>query len=269
MTSPALQSDDPGGIRAHEARFRAYVQSVRAAEKGDDGPHALKLEHTFAVLDAARAIADAERLDAPYRRAVLLAALYHDVARFEQYLRFRTFRDADSFNHALAGVKILRREGFLAGEMAAVRRIILAAVGLHNRFALPPGLPRDVLRAAHIVRDADKLDILRIMNAHLSRPGPYNPTVVLGLPDDPRAAGRAVLDAVAAGRIPSYRDLVCVNDFRVLLGSWVFDMHFPSSRRRFLEDGNGRALVAGLPADGPHATARSRLLAALDEGQPR
>lgn len=269
MISPAFQSSDQTGMRAHEARFRAYVQSVREAENGDDGPHALKLEHTFAVLDAARAIAEAEGLEASYRRAVLLAALYHDVARFEQYLRFRTFRDADSFNHALAGVKILRREGLLAGETKAARRIILAAVGLHNRFALPQGLPRDVLLAAHIVRDADKLDILRVMNAHLSRPGPHNPTVVLGLPDDPRAAGQAVLEAVAAGRIPSYRDLTCVNDFRVLLGSWFFDMHFPSSRRRFLSDGNGRAIVAGLPAGGAHAAARSLLLTALDAVTPR
>lgn len=46
-------------------------------------------------------------------------------------------------------------------------------------------MPEGVALAANVVRDADKLDILRVMDEHLSGPGPYNPTVVLQLPNEP------------------------------------------------------------------------------------
>lgn len=162
-------------------------------------PMDLKLRHTMAVLGNARRIAASEGFGVALTRACLLAALYHDVARFEQYLRYHTFKDRESCNHGQLGVKILKREARLAGEDAATRKIVLAAVGLHNRFALPAHLPRETELAAHVVRDADKLDILRIMDEHLGGPGPYSPTVVLNLPDDP-APGRGSRAARGQGR---------------------------------------------------------------------
>lgn len=148
-------------ISPHEQWFAAYAARERAKEQGDPAPMDLKLRHTMAVLDNARRVTASEGFDAALTRACLLAALYHDVARFEQYLLYHTFRDRESCNHGLLGVKILKREARLAGEDNATRKIVLAAVGLHNRFSLPAHLPRETELAAHVVRDADKLDILR------------------------------------------------------------------------------------------------------------
>lgn len=140
------------------------------------------------------------RFAPPLDRACLLAALYHDVARFEQYLRLHTFRDRESCNHGQWGVRILKLRTAPEGRNAAVRKLVLAAVGLHNRFALPAGLPEGMARICHAVRDADKLDILRVMDEHLSGPRPYCPTVVLSLPDDPALHSDKVLDDALAGR---------------------------------------------------------------------
>lgn len=256
-------------ISQHEEWFAAYAARERARERRDPAPMDLKLKHTMAVLDNARRMAESEQFAPALARACLLAALYHDVARFEQYLRYRTFRDGESCNHALLGVKILKREARLAGESAATRAIVLTAVGLHNRFALPAHLPRETELAAHVVRDADKLDILRVMDEHLSGPGPYSPTVVLNLPDDPALAGQAVLRAALEGRVAAYADLRSVNDFRVLLNTWFFDMHFAASRRQFVTDGHARRLLEGLPTNATYGPARAALLARLDGAAAR
>ncbi|WP_165072012.1 HD domain-containing protein [Desulfovibrio sp. ZJ200] len=250
-------------ISLHEQWFAGYAARKRARELHDAAPLDLKAAHTRAVLENARRMALHEKFEPPLARACLLAALYHDLGRFEQYLRFHTFRDRESCNHGLLGVKILKREARLAGEDARTRKTVLAAVGLHNRFALPAHLPRTVELAAHVVRDADKLDILRIIDEHLSGPGPCSPTVVLNLPDDPALSGEAVLRAAAEGRVAAYADLRSVNDFRVLLGTWFFDMHFATSRRQFVEDGHARRLLEALPPVPPYGPARAALLERL------
>ncbi|MDE5879449.1 MAG: HD domain-containing protein, partial [Desulfovibrio sp.] len=236
-------------IAEHEAWFLDYARKERALETGDASPIDLKMRHSREVLATARAIVAESDLPPELRRAALLAALYHDVARFEQYRRYRTFRDRESCNHGLLGVRILKREGRLTDEPAPLRRRVLAAVGLHNRFALPPGLPEATAQVTHLVRDADKLDILRIMHENLSGPRPYHPTVVLGLPDDPGLVSETVLSAARRGKVASYADLTSVKDLRVLLGTWLFDMHFPASRRQFASAGHARSLLEGLPAD--------------------
>ena len=143
-------------ISCHEAWFAAYAAREREKEcrrdGGDPSPMDLKLHHTMQVLAHARAIVAGGRFAPPLDRACLLAALYHDVARFEQYLRWHTFRDRESCNHGQWGVRILKREQRLKDETPAVRKLVLAAVGLHNRFALPAGLPEGMARICHAVQ---------------------------------------------------------------------------------------------------------------------
>lgn len=251
-------------IATHLEWFHTYAARERAREQGDASPMDLKLRHTMQVLRHAGEIVAAGAFAPPLPRACLLAALYHDVGRFEQYLRWHTFRDRESCNHGQLGVRILRREQCLADETPQVRRLAMAGVGLHNRFALPRRVPACAALVANVVRDADKLDILRIMDEHLAGPGPYNPTVVLRLPDDPSLAGPRVLEDVRAGRVAAYADLRSVNDFRLLLGTWFDDLHFAASRRAFLQEGHARRLLAGIPDASPQASLRDLLLRRLE-----
>ena len=254
-------------IAPHISWFKAYAARERAKEHGDAGPMDLKLKHTMAVLENARHTAEGERFDSRTTRTCLLAALYHDVARFEQYLRYRTFRDKDSCNHGQMGVRILKRERRLVDEPLEARHTIMAAVGLHNRFALPPHTPQQVELVANVVRDADKLDILRVMDEQLSAPGPYNPTVVLQQPDDQTLCSEAVMRDVREGRVAAYADLRCVNDFRLLLGTWFFDLHFAASRKKFLTDGHAERLLRGMPDAAPQAATRDYMLRLLEQAR--
>lgn len=252
-------------ISEHETWIRDFVRRRIQQASGDRQPLDLKLRHTFRVLDNARRIIAGAGVTGDMARAAGLAALYHDIARFDQYLRFGTFRDALSRNHGAWGVQIIKREKRLASETHYVRRLALIGVCFHNRLSLPDELNGNQSIVCNIVRDADKLDILRVMHEHLSAPGPYNPTVVLSLPDDPALVSDAVINAALAGRGAAYHELASVNDFRLLLGTWYYALNFPASRSLFRAAGYGAELVRSLPVNGAYARAREKILRDIGE----
>ena len=234
-----------------------------------DLPLWLKLEHSAKVLENASRILEhqplqldwadwadwADRADwtdgAEFSRAALLAALYHDIGRFEQYTRWRTFTDAKSINHGQLACRVIKRNNFLESETSWVRRQVLTAVCLHNARSIPAGLNSDYLPVLKLLRDADKLDIFRVMAWEL-RPGNVSdPAVIMHTRDLPGAYSPEILRLVRSGRTGSFADLSYLNDLRILLGSWIFDLNYPASKKILSEDGNYEKILAGLPQDIP------------------
>lgn len=253
-------------INGHIDKFMDYANGRLSEAKGDDFPLRLKIEHTLNVLEYVRRIVESERPARDIGRAVLLAALYHDFGRFRQYLRYGTFQDRTSCNHGFLGTRELKAEKMLDDEPAEIAHLALAAVALHNRHALPKNLPAAVLFAAWTVRDADKLDILRIMDEHLSGTGPSHPTIILSLPEDATLHSKKVLACAMAGEPVRYSDLLSRNDFRVLLGSWFYDMHFDETRREFTATGHAKNLIRQLPDNEIYGPVRNKLLASFKAG---
>lgn len=254
-------------IASHEAWFADFVQAYYQREQGDAAPIALKITHSAQVLlHARRIIASPEGAEVDCAqagllpRAILLAALYHDVGRFPQYARWHTFKDSLSTNHGLLGVKTLKAHAALAAEPPALRALVLAAVGLHNKFAVSTALPPAVQYVTHAVRDADKCDIIRIMAEELGKTGPKNKAVVLHVQDDPALWTPKVVDDICAGRVAAYADLRSVNDFKLLLVSWLYDLRFAVSRHYLASTGHIEALLAQLPPDAPVQKAKAHLL---------
>lgn len=246
--------------KEHMQWLKAFVADRKAATSRDPAPLDLKLQHTAQVLANIRHIAKEEQFASDLAHTAWLAAIYHDLARFDQYVQYGTFKDALSRNHGLWAVELLIKLDRLAGETARARRTICTAIAVHNRLSLPQGLAGDSLPVANALRDADKLDILRVMDEHLRGPGPYNPTVVLSLPDDPDLHSPQIIADALAGKPASYADLRSVNDFRVLLGTWLFGMTTPTSRRMFAQNGHAKTLLAALPERGPYAEVRAMIL---------
>ena len=254
-TKPSVWDD----IACHEARFEAFASRYLHEHPG--AMLELKREHTYNVLELARTITAQEQLGPEEGRAALLAALYHDTGRFPQYVRWRTFSDAQSENHGYLGVRVVRQEKFLALEPERIRKGVLIAIALHNRYRLP-ALPEPYDLITHVVRDADKLDIMRIMAQHLAKPIPTR-DVVLHVKDDPLAWSAAIADKVLRGEVPSYTELRYINDFRILLGSWIHDLHFPSARSACARSGHIEAVLEGLPPAPELASVKKYLLGVL------
>jgi putative nucleotidyltransferase with HDIG domain len=250
-------------LRGHAERFTAYVQSFFSGNAEQDKQFALKLEHTRRVLENAGRIAEEESGFAgeTSRRALLLGALYHDVGRFAQFRDYGTYADVLSRNHGALGAAILRREGFLADVDPRLRVLARTAVCLHNRFAIPAGVTGEGRLALLGVRDADKLDILRVMEEHIGPGGTPDDAVVMHLKDDPCAFNPHILEALEAHRVASFKDMRVINDFRLLLCTWIFDLNYRTSRRLLADSGRLENLVASL-SGAPEA--RKRAAAAVE-----
>lgn len=228
--------------------FMRYTRSFFVEDPETDPPLRLKQEHTLRVLANAGAIADKEAAfaDPALRRALLLAALYHDVGRFEQFWQYKTFSDAASCNHGILGSRILRRQGMLAGESRECRQTVLCAVAVHNRFRLPDAFSGAARTVAEGMRDADKIDILRVLRGNLEAGATPDPVVVMFLKDEPDRYSPAILDSLEQGRVASFLDMQYINDFRLLLCTWLYDLKFSASLAVVRESGHVEAIVSGL-----------------------
>ena len=261
-------------ISSHKFFFTAFFESFLLREQEDSAPLRLKYEHSIRVLEHVEQLLKDEEFEAAavclplpvplLERAALLAALYHDVARFPQFYCWRTFRDKSSVDHGRFGVKILKSEAALRAERQELRRLVQSALVLHNRYCLPPKLPPEIRLITDAVRDADKLDICRVFAAHLTSGEPRSSTVLLAVKDDPKLYSPQVIEDALARRVASYGDLQSINDFCVLLGTWQYDLRFAFSRKRLAHEGHLQQLIETLPLLPAFHVVREQILADIN-----
>lgn len=244
-TEPFSPDHAAADVVWHQERFFGFIAPYLEGERCV--PLEIKKEHTAQVLARAEQLVNAKNgFSLLSGRAALLAALYHDIGRFPQFARWKTFSDARSENHGTLGVRVLEQKDFLKDEPEAVRRLVLAAVGLHNAYQLPSNLDPETALVTHAVRDADKLDIFRVLSRHFNEAVPSG-EVVLHVRNEPERWSAHVAESVLAGNVPSYADMTYINDFRMLLASWLRDMHFADSRRALARSGYVEIVLSGLP----------------------
>ena len=218
------------------ARYAAYVDTFRV--EGELPPMMeLKRVHTQRVVENARAIAAGEAFDANVARVCEAAALLHDTGRYEQLRRYNTFRDSDSVDHAVFSHDIVKEKGWLDG--LAERQAILDAVLFHNRRDLPEGLDAVTRTASQTVRDADKLDIFRVLEHQVATTDwRHDCTAFWNLPTTARP-NAAVLAAIRAGRPVDYQNIKSLADFVLIQVGWmVSGLAYATTRRLCAERGH-------------------------------
>ncbi len=148
-------------IEKAKNEFENYVESYNPKDK----KIALKIGHTKNVTSAAEEIAVSLNLNEEDKNLAILIALLHDIGRFEQIKRYNTFNDGASIDHANFGVHLLFEEGLIRKfiETKEFDEIINKAIYNHNKLNIQEGLTDRELLHAKIIRDADKIDIFRIL----------------------------------------------------------------------------------------------------------
>lgn len=136
----------------------------------------LKAEHTYRVSELCQRIAEASDLSEEDTDLAWLLGMLHDVGRFEQVRRFGTFMDSQSVNHAEFGAELLFEDGlikeFIDAEIPDME-LLRNAVAWHSAYRLPENLDDRTKMFCDILRDADKVDILRV-NVEFSFEDIYN-----------------------------------------------------------------------------------------------
>lgn len=227
--------------------FKRYVATFRAASDAEQRNYDLKVEHTGLVRDVMERLSSSLELSAQERSLAAAIAICHDVGRFPQFRDYGTFNDTVSANHATLAVQTLKRGGVLDDLDDGCRNTLLQAVALHNVFMLPDELDPAVRRFALLIRDADKLDIWRVLIDYFcSEPEQRASAVVWELPATGVCSTQA-LEVVCAGKILHRSLLQSADDFILLQLSWAFDLNFDESFRILAERGYIETLAGLLP----------------------
>jgi len=244
--------------------FEKFVQTYNDIDEEGFRNILLKVEHTRKVGENMALLAAGEGLTTKDARIADAVALLHDVGRFPQFRRWRTFRDSDSDNHARLGIEVLREQGVLDGFPAAERLLIEEAVRFHNLLALPLRFKSPTALFIRLIRDADKLDIWRVFQDYFRQPEELRPSAVtLGFPDLP-GVSPACIRELAAGRVIRLENVRVLNDFKLLQISWVYDLNFRSSYCLLQQRGHIPTLAATIPLDESAAQAVALAVATID-----
>lgn len=162
-----------------EDTFKKYTDNYDTS----DEKIKLKVDHTYRVAALSERIAISLGLDKADTDLAWLIGMLHDIGRFEQLKNYGTFSDADSIDHAHYGVHLLFDEGLIwkfvdktkskvdieddksedklkkeFSELGILKTVIFN----HSAYRIEDGLSERVIMFCNIIRDADKIDILKV-----------------------------------------------------------------------------------------------------------
>lgn len=244
MQTFSIGEDTVSGFRSW---FIRYVKSFQSSDPVMNRSFALKKEHTLRVCKEILNLGGLLGLHLEEGFIAETAALFHDIGRFEQYKRFRTFADSRSENHAELGIKVLKEDHVLDALERVPRDLIIKSILYHNRLSIPENETEACLLFSRLLRDADKLDILHIVTEYYQRSGSERSAAIeLDLPETSDVS-ESVLNNLRTGRLVSSKDLKSVNDFKLLQLGWVYDINFKPTFQIISDRGYFTAIRNVLP----------------------
>ncbi len=154
-------------------QFAAYTRNYDPTEP----KIALKIIHTYKVADNCERIAKSLGLSGDMIDFCWLSGMLHDAGRFEQIKRYNTFIDSQSVDHAEFGADLLFGRGNQTGNVESTNTRLIEnyiddrsmddvmdiVIRQHNKFKVSDTLPENTTMLCNILRDADKIDIFRVV----------------------------------------------------------------------------------------------------------
>lgn len=205
---------------------------------------ALKIRHTYRTAALCEMIAAQEGFDDELRDAAWLAGMLHDIGRFVQLAEYDTFMDALSIGHARLSARMLFDEGLIAefiDTSVCDFRLLEAmhtAIALHSDWRLPEDLDEATWHLCAILRDADKIDILRVNHEESTEviyPFSEEELLMSGLtPEVMRAFDAQETVPTALKELPA--------DYALGHCAFGWELVFPASKKAVIEQGYLRKL---------------------------
>jgi len=190
----------------------------------------LKREHTLKVCEEIKSLAEAIGFSQEKTMLAYIIALFHDIGRFEQFYRFGTFDDSCSLNHAALSVDIVKSDGFIEDIPEAYHDLIFRTIINHNIPFFQVRENDDVAMFTKLLRDADKLDIWRVVTQDELRQ-------ILEWKDqtDKYDVPDAIFQRFLDHQIITLDLVRSVNDMRLLRIGWIFDINLSATFERIIE----------------------------------
>ncbi len=244
--------------------FREFAESFETNSYEDWSAIRLKIDHSLRVFKNARTLIEHNEIGNLLGETAMLAALFHDIGRFPQYRKYKTFNDGRSVNHGYLGASVLKKQEILKALPVERQRQIFSAIALHNKNKIPGHVSPELQTICHVVRDSDKLDIFKVMLEHFSG-GVDDPTIVLEAIPHPDNYTQQMYDNVFYGRPCLYKDIYWTNDFKLILANWSYHLNFPISYRLFYDSGLFDEIFEHLPQKIEFQLLKKKLLAVIEQ----
>ncbi len=138
-------------------------------------PIKLKYLHSLKVMDLCEKIAESLDLSEEDLWLSKLTGLFHDIGRFPQWVTYGTFSDAKSISHAHFGAELMEMgliDRFNFELTEEEKHLLLVSIYHHTDRVLPESMSKRERLFCDIVRDADKIDILRYFTMHMCKGDP-------------------------------------------------------------------------------------------------
>lgn len=219
------------------AWFEDYVCEFERMQGGLHPLLELKVDHSRRVAHNCREIAEGIGSEGETANCCEAIGLLHDIGRFRQFAQYGTLSDKDSIDHGEAGYLLLQDLGTLAYLMKSDQQAILNSVRYHNRREIPEDIPEASLPYLEVVRDADKLDILRIVVEELNKDGFQHLDDIKTGVSRSFQPSQAAVDEVLQRRSMAMDTVASLGDFLLLQLSWVYDLNHSPARRMLLQSG--------------------------------
>ncbi|MGD9873811.1 MAG: HD domain-containing protein [Kiritimatiellia bacterium] len=220
----------PGELR----RIRTWFDDYAARFAGGNGvlhPFLkLKYDHSFKVAENSRRIALALGWSEEDALAAEALGLLHDTGRFTQFAEFGSFIDAKTIDHGERGWEVIRCGETLAECSSRDQKHIMVGVRYHNRKDIPDHFDADTMSFLKLIRDADKIDIMRVVNEAAVNCTDQEFTEMF--PGVTRQGGEnpEFVAAMRAGKNPSFAMVKTLADIWIMLDSWRNQLNFEPSR---------------------------------------
>ena len=202
--------------------FKEYVHTFYSTNADIQKHILLKEEHTEKVMKYCVELAKNLRLNQRQQQIAELIGLFHDLGRFKQYNLYRTFNDHLSENHAELGLKEIAKLNIRKFMTPEEWREFCFAIKYHNAIAIPQTANRKQYLFATIIRDADKLDIYRVLAPFLTPPSPEGYSKVL-------------IDDLLLGRQSKFTNLKTPDDYKLVRLCWIYDINYSWTLGKIVE----------------------------------
>lgn len=148
-----------------EKEFKIFEEYINKNYDMSNNLVSLKYIHTLMVVKIMALICEKMKLEDEDIRLALYIALFHDLGRFDEIKIRKEFNNI-KFDHALYSNKVLFEKNFI--EKFAISEddynLIKSAIYYHNKKDLDDGLTEREQLFCRLIRDADRIDIFRVLS---------------------------------------------------------------------------------------------------------
>lgn len=205
--------------------FDLYTAEFDLEKEKDQKNIQLKIDHSKRVVENMEEIIREMSLNKEEKYLAKIIALFHDIGRFKQYKKYRTFSDYKSEDHSQLGIELIKENELIDDLNQDQQNMIFKAIKQHNKADLNLNLLNNEQEIffARLIRDADKLDIFNIFAERYKNKSQEDYIIKLSTKAE---INNKIYNKVLKKESINYDKLETIADLKAMQLGWIFDINF-------------------------------------------